>query len=149
MYGTRAIKVLRDLPLPALRSNIATAEAEGVVDAEVIEEAKVLLATQTLRSATERRDVAGLRTAITVAESEAEADRATIEASRAQDKGQMFYTLCTTPYPPRIARSLLHNTCHLPPINHHLSSITHHPSPSPIPPPPATSHHTIHNRPYT
>ena len=64
-----------------LKSAIATAEGEGVVDAEVIKEAKVLLARQMLRSATERRDVAGLRAAITVAESEAEADRATIEAS--------------------------------------------------------------------
>ena len=52
-----------------------------MVDTEVIKEAKVLLATQPLRSAMKQRDVAGLRSAIPVAEAEAEADRATIEAS--------------------------------------------------------------------
>ena len=70
-------------PLSALKSAIATAEAEGVVDAAVIQEAKVLLATQPLRAAMERRDVAGLRTAIAVAEAEAEADGAIIEVNRA------------------------------------------------------------------
>ena len=62
---------------------IATAEAEGVVDATVIQEAKILLATQSLRAAMERRDVVGLRTAIAVAEGEAGADGAIIEVSRA------------------------------------------------------------------
>ena len=70
-------------PLSALKSAIATAEAEGVVDATVIQEAKVLLATQPLRAAMERRDVSGLRTAIIVAKGEAGADGAIIEVSGA------------------------------------------------------------------
>ena len=73
-------------PLPALKSAIATAEGEGVVDVEVIREAKVLLATQPLCAAMERRDVAGLRAAITVAEGEAEADLAVIEVSGAHHR---------------------------------------------------------------
>ena len=64
--GHRAIEVLWDLPLalPALRSAIATAEA------------KVLLPTQSLSAA-----MVGRRTAMTLAEGEAEADTATIEVS--------------------------------------------------------------------
>ena len=84
--GHRTIKVLRALALSTLRSNIATAEADGVVDAEVIREAKVLLATQPLHTAMERRDVAGLKAAITVAEGEAEADLAVIEVSGAHHR---------------------------------------------------------------
>ena len=67
--------------LLALESAIATAGAEGAVDATVIQGAKVLLATQSLRTAMEQRDVAGLRVAITVAEGEEEANRAIIEVS--------------------------------------------------------------------
>ena len=63
-----------------------------MVDVAVIQEAKVLLATQPLRTAMERRDVAGLRAAITVAEGEAEADLAVIEVSEAQHRGQTPYT---------------------------------------------------------
>ena len=74
-------------PLPALKSAIATAEGEGVVNVEVIQEAKVLLATQPLRAAIERRDVARLKAAITVAEGEAEADPAVIEVSEAHRRG--------------------------------------------------------------
>ena len=73
-------------PLLVLKSAIATAEGEGVVDVEVIREAKVLLATQPLCAAMERRDVAGLRAAITVAEGEAEADLAVIEVSGAHHR---------------------------------------------------------------
>ena len=47
----------------------------------LVQEAKTLLATQPLRAAIERRDVAGLKAAITVAEGEAEADPAVIEVS--------------------------------------------------------------------
>ena len=79
-------------PLSALKSAIATAEGEGVVDVEVIQEARVLLATQPLRAAIERRDVAGLKAAITVAEGDAEADPAVIEVSEAQHRGQTPYT---------------------------------------------------------
>ena len=78
--------------LSALKSAIATAEAEGVVDATVIQEAKVLLATQPLRAAMERqRDVAGLRAAITVAEGEAEAGAAVIEVRGAHRRDQTLY----------------------------------------------------------
>ena len=70
-------------PLSALKLAIARAEAEGVVDVTVIQEAKVLLATQPLCAAMERHDVVGLRTAIAVAEGEEEADRAIIEVSGA------------------------------------------------------------------
>ena len=45
----------------------------------VIQEAKVLLATQSLRAAMERRDVAELRAAIVAAEGEAEVDVALVE----------------------------------------------------------------------
>ena len=58
----------------------------------LVQEAKSLLATQLLRAAMERRDVAGLRAAITVAEGEVEADRAIIEVSGAHHRGQTLYT---------------------------------------------------------
>ena len=71
----------RSDPLAALKSAISTAERENVVDGAMIQEAKVLLATQTLRNAMERRDVAGLRAAIVAAEGEAEVDVAVVEVS--------------------------------------------------------------------
>ena len=89
LRGHRTIEVLRDLPLPALHSAITT--AEGVVDAAVIQEAKILLATQPLHAAMERRDVAGLRTAIAIAEGEAGADGVIIEVSGANDRVKTLY----------------------------------------------------------
>ena len=119
--GHRRIEVLRDLPLAALQSAIATAEAEGMVDATVIQEAKILLATQPLRAAMERRDVAGLRVAIAVADGEAEADRAIIEVSGGLI-GVRRYILYTPPA-----------THHRPPTTHHppnhLTNYTLSPSP--------------------
>jgi len=71
-----------------LKPAIAKAEAEGLVPTALVQEAKTLLATQPLRAAIERRDVAGLKAAITVAEGEAEADPAVIEVSEAHRRGQ-------------------------------------------------------------
>ena len=71
----------RSEPFAALKSAISTAECENVVDGALIQEAKVLLATQLLRNAMERRDVAGLRAAIVAAEGEAEVDVAVVEVS--------------------------------------------------------------------
>ena len=68
-------------PLAALKSAISTAERENVVDGALIQEAKVLLATQPLRNAMERRDVARLRAAIVAAEWMAEVDVAVVEVS--------------------------------------------------------------------
>ena len=68
-------------PLAALKSAISTEERENVVGGALIQEAKVLLATQPLRNAMERRDVAGLRAAIVAAEGEAEVDVAVVEVS--------------------------------------------------------------------
>ena len=73
--------VCRSDPLAALKSAISTAERENLVDGAVIQEAKVLLATQPLRNAMERRDVAGLRAAIVAVEGEAEVDVAVVEVS--------------------------------------------------------------------
>ena len=114
-------------PLSALKLAIATAEAEGVVDAAVIQEAKVLLATQPLRAAMERRDVAGLRTAITVAEGEVEADLAVIEVSGAHHRGS-----------DAITSSTIHVTEPLnapEPEPHHPLPTTKHPLP--------TTHHVL------
>ena len=73
--------MLRDLPVLVLRSAIATAEAEEGVDAGVVQEAKTLLASQTLREAMERREGVGLRAAIEVAYGEVEVDGAVVEVS--------------------------------------------------------------------
>ena len=77
--------------LSELKSAIATAEAGGVVDATVIQEAKVLLATQPLCAAMRRRDLAELKAAIKVAEGEAEADAAIIEVRGAYHRNQTLY----------------------------------------------------------
>ena len=71
----------RSDPLAALKSAISTAERENVVDGALIQEAKVVLATQPLRNAMERRDVAGLRVAIVAAEGKAEVDAALVKVS--------------------------------------------------------------------
>ena len=69
-----------------LRSAIATAEAEKVVEAAVIEEAKALvpvLATEALRQAMEKRDLRVLRSAIATAEAEKVVDSTVIEEAKA------------------------------------------------------------------
>ena len=66
-------------PLERLQSALAQA-VEGV-DEALIEEAKTLLATQSLQKAMARRDVAKLRAAIEVAEGNADVDRAVVEVS--------------------------------------------------------------------
>ena len=68
-------------PLGALKSAIATAEAAEGVDEALIEEAKTLHAAQSLQTAMAGRDVAKLRTAIEVAEGNADVDRAVVEVS--------------------------------------------------------------------
>ena len=66
-----------------LRSAIATAVKEKVVEAAVIEEAKVLLATIPLRQAMEKRNLRMLRSAIATAEAEKVVDSTVIEEAKA------------------------------------------------------------------
>mmetsp|Transcript_51575 Transcript_51575/g.144169 ORF Transcript_51575/g.144169 Transcript_51575/m.144169 type:complete len:152 (+) Transcript_51575:1832-2287(+) len=69
-------------PLSALKSAIAAAEVEGVVDEKNIQNAKTELATQPLRAAMERQDARSLMVAIAAAEKAAEADGKAIEEAK-------------------------------------------------------------------
>ena len=82
-------------PLAALKSAIATAEAAEGVDEAMLQEAKTLLATQPLQTAMAQRDVATLRTAIEVAEGNADVDRAVVEVRGCAAYGLARYTQYT------------------------------------------------------
>ena len=73
--------------LTTLKSAIATAEAAEGVDGAMLQEAKTLLAPMPLRKAMEQREVAGLKTAIEVAEGNADVDRAIVEVSKCAHAG--------------------------------------------------------------
>ena len=70
--------------LTTLKSAIATAEAAEGVDGAMLQEAKTLLVTKQLQTAMERREVAGLKAAIEVAEGEVAVDRTVVEVSGRQ-----------------------------------------------------------------
>ena len=74
--------------LAALQLAIGTAEAAEGVDEAMLQEAKTLLATQPRQTAMAQRDVATLRTAIEVAEGNADVDRAVVEVSAAHGLAQ-------------------------------------------------------------
>ena len=137
MVGILATAKLRTIidkgDLVQLQIAMLTAEKE-TVDATVIQEAKVLLATQPLRAAMERRDVAGLRTAIAVAEGEAEVDEAMIKVS-----GGCYIQ----------GSDAIYFTHHPPPTTHHPPP--HHPPPTTPPPhhPPPITHHLAPTKPTT
>ena len=63
-------------PISELRSAIATAKAEAVVDAALIEEAETLFVMQPVRAAIKKGDKAALKTATTALEQEVGVDRA-------------------------------------------------------------------------
>ena len=81
--------------LAALQFAIGTAEAAEGVDGAMLQEAKTLLATQPLQTAMAQRDVATLRTAIEVAEGNADVDRAVVEVSGCAAYGLARYTQYT------------------------------------------------------